>query len=98
MATIQGPLFQVPGSLSDIFEYDEKGNIQGIKPNWANYWAAVQETLSASTRNGPTASRPTSKMKGRYTGMPYFDTSLGFTIYLKTASSDVWVDGAGTPV
>lgn len=47
--------------------------------------------------SGPTTSRPTdANLK---VGQPYFDTTLGKPIWLKTIGPpQVWVDATGTPV
>jgi hypothetical protein len=29
--------------------------------------------------------------------MPYFDTTLGYPIWLESVNPDVWVDATGTP-
>jgi hypothetical protein len=53
----------------------------------------------ANTQSGPSSQRPTAQLTSkRYVGMPYFDTTLGFAIHLKSTDPDVWVNGAGTPV
>jgi hypothetical protein len=62
---------------------------------WAGWFSTVQNILTATSSSGPTTGRPTS---GQYVGMFYFDTTLGFPVWLKTpGSSPVWVNGAGTP-
>lgn len=95
---IAGPNIQIPTSLTDMFEFDAQGKILSVKPAWASFWSQVGQLLFAETRNGPTSSRPTSALPSRYIGMPYFDTDLGFPVYLETASSDAWVRYDGTPV
>jgi hypothetical protein len=94
---ITGPKIQVPTSLTPIM--DNQGNVH---PVWQSYFHAMQQVTFNVTRSGPTASRPTAKLDGRYIGMPYFDTTLGYQVWLKTAtmysSSDVWVNSAGAPV
>lgn len=92
MPTITGPNIQVPSVLKPVTV--ETGSVH---PDWAAFFHSVQNTLFGSTRSGPTASRPTSALDGRYIGMPYFDTTLGYVIYLKSVNPDVWVDGGGTP-
>lgn len=90
MATITGPKIQTPSPLTPIV--DDSGSIH---PVWQTYFHSVQQVAFNATRSGPTASRPTSALDGRYVGMPYFDTTLGYLVWLKTAtpysSSDVWV-------
>lgn len=100
MATIHGP--QIQFSLSEIFDfqYDQEGKIIGasLKQQAASFLSSVQQVTFNVSRSGPTASRPTSSLAGRFVGMPFFDTTLGKPVFLKTASTNVWVDGAGTPV
>ena len=102
MSTITGPKIQMPTSLSTMFETDDKGNIIGLKQEWAQFFHAMQGTVYAGSRSGPSTSRPdftsTQALDFRYIGMPYFDTHLGKPIYLKTASSNVWVDATGAVV
>ena len=98
MATITGPKVQMPSTLSQMFETDGQGNILSLKNEWAQFFHALQGITYSGTRSGPSTSRPTSTITWRYTGMPFFDTSLGKTIFLKTASTNVWVDGAGNVV
>jgi hypothetical protein len=93
MPTITGPLIQVPPSGRSIV--DEAGN---VRMEWQAFFNAGQQIMFNISRSGPTASRPTSKLDGRYVGMPYFDTTLGLTISLKSVNPDVWVNGAGVPV
>lgn len=99
---ITGPRVQMPTSLSEMFTTDEKGKIIALKPEWAGFYSAMQQTVVAVSRSGQTSSRPTATFAGRFVGMPYFDTDLGFSINLKTptafSSSDVWVNSAGAPV
>lgn len=95
---IAGPNLQIPTSLTDMFEFDTQGKIISVKPAWSSFWSQVGQIEFADTRNGPTSSRPTSSMPARFIGMRYFDTDLGFPVYLATASTDVWVRYDGTPV
>lgn len=98
MSTIAGPHIQMPSSLSQMFEYDQQGQVLSMTPAWASLFHSLQQTAFANTRSGPTASRPTSSLDGRWIGMPYFDTTLGFIIHLKSVNPDVWVRYDGTSV
>jgi hypothetical protein len=97
-----GPSIQQPSSLSQMFDVvtDEKGKLVSLslKPEWASFFQAMQQTAIAASRNGSTTSRPTEDFKGRYEGMPFFDRTLGFPVFLKHASSNVWVRYDGTVV
>lgn len=59
---------------------------------WLNKLWMVAGSLDNS---GVTADRPT---KGLYVGRPYFDTTLGYSISLKSVRPTVWVNGAGATV
>ena len=85
MAAITGPKIQLP-------------NTQGMTPDLASFHHSVQQTTFNLSRSGPTASRPTSALAGRWVGMPFFDTTLGLVVSLKSVNPDVWVRYDGTPV
>jgi hypothetical protein len=95
MATIQGPRVEMPASLSQMFDVDDKGNITAIRPEWAQFFHAVQGLTWNMSRSGPTGSRPTSSTGWRYHGMPFMDLTLGYPVFLRSASSNVWVDANG---
>lgn len=64
-------------------------------PSWAGWFSTAQNILTAASSSGPTTGRP---IMNQYVGMPYFDTTLGFPVWLKTpGSSPVWVNATGTP-
>lgn len=90
---ITGPKVQVPDAGLSVF--DDSGN---MRFEWQQFFHVVQQVVFASSRSGPTTSRPTEKMDGRYIGEPYFDSTLGYTIWLESVNPDVWVDAAGNPV
>lgn len=94
MATIIGPKIQMPGPLSNMM--DDQGNVD---TDWAAFFAGVQQTTFNVSRSGPTASRPTSTLNGRYIGMPYFDSTLQKPIFLvSTTPADIWKDASGAVV
>ena len=86
----------MPGSVMVI---DQNGQ---MSPQYGALFASLAATAFAGSRSGTSSERPTFEMPGRYVGQPYFDTSLGMEIWLKTAtrfsSSDVWVRYDGTQV
>lgn len=62
---------------------------------WGGWFSTAQRILTAVSTSGPTSGRPT---QGQFVGMPYFDTTLGKPIWLKTPGAvPVWVDATGTP-
>lgn len=99
---MSGPFVQMPAAISQMMDTvtDEKGQVTAVsvRPEWAAFFSTLQQLTFAQTRSGTTAERPTSATKGRYEGMPYMDYSLGKPVFLKYASSDVWVDGSGAVV
>jgi len=96
-----GPNIQMPGALSEMFDLrkNEDGDIEGVtlKPQWSAYLATAAQIGFSSTRSGSTSARPTSTML-RWTGMPYFDTQLAKQIFLKHASTNIWITSDGTEV
>lgn len=63
---------------------------------WGGWFSSVQRILTATSSSGPTSARPTQNL---YVGQFWFDTTLGFPVWLKTpGSSPVWVNASGTPV
>ena len=62
---------------------------------WIAWLKQITLYVGAINDSGTTAQRPT---KGLWIGRPYFDTSLGYIIHLKSASPIVWVNGAGATV
>lgn len=102
MPTINGPKLQAPAALARWIEVIQGpgGEITSINPTQeAMQFFHVSQQISFNlSRSGPTGSRPTSKLDGRWIGMPYFDTDLGLEIWLKSVNPDVWVNGAGVVV
>lgn len=66
-----------------------------IQLRWQEYFTGVFNSITAIQQSGTTANRPT---RGLWIGRPYFDTTVGYPVYLKSANPPVWVNGAGTVV
>lgn len=98
MATIAGPKIQMPPALSKLVMQGQEGQIMGVGQDWSSFFSAMQQVVYNASRSGPTASRPTDILIGRYVGMPYYDTTLGKPIWLESTNPDVWVDATGAPV
>ena len=69
----------------------------------AGPWTAWLQQLFVSARtigqNGSTAQRPTGTIQiPLFVGQPFFDTTLGIPIWVKSLNPTVWVNGAGAPV
>lgn len=64
--------------------------IEGILPGaWREWFTRVG--ILANGDSGTTANRPT---RGLYIGKSYFDTDLGYPVYLVSVKPNVWTDGA----
>lgn len=69
-----------------------------LKQPWGAFFHSLQMIGFNATRSGTTAERPDNGMDGRWIGMPYFDSTLGKLVSLKSVNPDVWVDGSGAVV
>lgn len=69
----------------------------GFSTLWVAFLTKLKNDAVWRGRSGTTAQRPTD---GLEVGTPYFDTSLGFEIWVKTPSPApaVWVDATGAVV
>lgn len=94
MPSIAGPKLQVPSPQTAVHS-TSSGK---VAVPWQVFFHGVQQIAFNGSRSGPTASRPTSDLDGRWIGMPYFDTTLGIVIHLQAVNPDVWVRWDGTPV
>ena len=88
-----GPNIQPPSPGSPLVQEDGEVTVP-----YAQFFHILQNITFYSTRSGATGSRPTSSSEARWIGMPYFDTTLGKPVFLKIASTNVWVDGSGAVV
>lgn len=69
--------------------------INGVSRNWYKFFVNVRNAIVWRTQSGTTAERPTTNLQ---IGMPYFDTTLGYQVNLKSINPNVWVNGVGTVV
>lgn len=67
----------------------------GILDGWRNFFQSIYTICNALTMSGTTARRPT---VGLWVGRTYFDTTLGYGIWLRSINPTVWVNSAGAPV
>jgi len=74
---------------------DANGMLSPPKEGWRNFFGNVFNICLGVTQSGPTAQRPVSRL---WTGRPYFDTTLGKPVWLKSTFPTVWVDGTGVSV
>ena len=66
-----------------------------IQLRWQEYFTGVFNSITAMQQAGTTAQRPT---KGLWIGRQYFDTTLGYPVFLKSANPNVWVSASGIVV
>ena len=72
---------------------DRNGRLTGI---WQAFMDSIGFWLGPVGQSGTTTNRPTdSSLHPLYIGQAYFDTTLGFPVYVKSRNPTVWVDGAG---
>lgn len=62
---------------------------------WLQWFNWVHLTVQAVRQSGTTASRPTNLL---WIGRQYFDTDLGYPVWVQSVRPTVWVDAAGNPV
>jgi hypothetical protein len=94
---MDGPVIQMPGPLAQMLEVRQDGDTirLDMRPEWASFLSSLQQVSYYQTRSGTTAQRPTSTSY-RWVGMPYYDTTLGYPVWLAIASSNAWVDATGS--
>lgn len=97
MASAVGPKVQLPGALSNWF-LDSQGMPCSIMIDAMQFMHIVQQITMALTRSGPTATRTTKAIQGRWIGMQFYDTTLNKPVYLVAIGPDVWRDAAGNIV
>lgn len=70
-----------------------------ITNGWASFFSSLYRcavnSKSYFEASGTTANRPTTDL---WVGRQYFDTTLGYPVFVKSIGPDVWVNGAGTTV
>ena len=63
---------------------------------WTQFFNSVQQWLGPQGQKGATSARPTTNL---YVGLSYFDTTLGYPVFVKQVSpSVVWVNASGSTV
>lgn len=66
-----------------------------ISAPWNQWFQRAQSALETIYASGPTAQRPTRMI---WVGRQYFDTTLGYPVWVKSVQPAVWVNGAGVVV
>lgn len=66
---------------------------------WVAWLSSLFRVVAPMGTNGTTAQRPLGTAQlPLYIGQPYFDTTLGLPVFVKSLNPTVWVNGAGVPV
>ena len=92
MSTQQPGLQGIPATLKIT---DSNGI---LTPQWTAYLSQLDFYCSGIGNAGTTATRPTNVNNQLFKGYGFFDTTLGYMVWVKTINPLVWVNGAGTPV
>lgn len=66
-----------------------------MKPWWKSWFDSVFQCIFSIQQSGTTAQRPTTNL---WVGRRYFDTTLGYPVWLKSTNPIVWVNGSGASV
>ena len=69
--------------------------VAAITPAWSAWFQRLWALVSTLDSSGTTANRPT---KNLFVGRFYFDTTLGYAVWLKSVNPIVWVDSGGFSV
>lgn len=85
--------------MSNAFDFpsnaaiaDQKGN---LPMSWLQWFSRTHAIVTASQQSGTTANRPTD---GLWIGRIYYDTTLGFPVWVNSVGPVVWHDAAGNVV
>jgi hypothetical protein len=66
---------------------------------WRAWLSALFGIVKPLGVSGTTAMRPIAAPNNvLYIGLPYFDTTLGYMVWIKSLNPTVWVNGAGAIV
>jgi hypothetical protein len=63
--------------------------------SWLQWFTRVNAFVNAGQQSGPTADRPTTLL---WIGRTYYDTTLGYPVYVHSVGPVVWHNGAGAVV
>lgn len=75
----------------------EKGG--NWKAVWQAFFSSVHDWLGPIGGSGPTTARPVNQSRNPlYVGQMFFDTTLGYPVFVKSLNPTVWVNGAGSVV
>ena len=80
-------------SLPDNSPIDDAGN--KVNFSWLQWFSQVSSTINAARQSGTTAQRPTRLL---WIGQQYYDTTLGYPVWVHSVGPVVWHNGAGVAV
>lgn len=70
-----------------------------LTPIWQAFLSQVYYWLKPTGTTGDTANRPVdSSQNPLFIGQMYFDSTLGYAIWVKSRNPTVWVNGSGAAV
>lgn len=78
--------FDVPNPKPDV---DTDGNLER---SYTTFFTLLARGIVGRSQYGPTAERPTKLVEP---GLPFFDTTLGYAIWVKSVNPIVWVNATG---
>jgi hypothetical protein len=81
-----------PTPEGSVDTQDVSGRLAGTSGGWRNFFVAVFNICNALTSSGTTAQRPTTFL---FVGRTYFDTDLGYQIWVQSTNPTVWVTANG---
>jgi hypothetical protein len=71
---------------------DADGNVM---PVWDQWFNRIQQIASTGQQSGTTADRPTSVL---WIGRQFYDTTLGYPVFVHSVRPTVWHNAAGAVV
>jgi hypothetical protein len=72
-----------------------------MTPVYQAFFSSIKNWLGPVGLSGPTSARPTSAGTSNiflYIGLEYFDTTLGYPVWVKQLNPLVWVNATGAMV
>ncbi len=66
-----------------------------VTNSWLQWFSRVNAFVNAGQQSGATADRPTT---GLWIGRMYYDTTLGYPVFVHSVGPPVWHNGAGAVV
>lgn len=75
------------------------GDTRSIAPAWRAWFSQLFGVAQSLGTNGTTAQRPIGTAQvPLYVGQMFFDSTLGYPVFVKSLNPTVWVNGAGAVV